>query len=103
MEVEGKVVIVTGASSGIGLATAKLLTQKGAKVVLVSRSRDKLEKISQQLPYSFVVPADMSKPEDIKRMVKQVQNHFGRIDILVNDAGQGYDTPARQPKKFLRP
>ncbi|HUD44426.1 MAG TPA: SDR family oxidoreductase [Patescibacteria group bacterium] len=96
MQIKDKVAIVTGASSGIGLATAKLLAQKGAKVALVSRSKDKLEKLSKGLPDSLVVVADMSKPEEIKSMVQEVKKHFGRIDILVNNAGQGYDAPIEQ-------
>jgi NAD(P)-dependent dehydrogenase (short-subunit alcohol dehydrogenase family) len=91
MEVKAKVAIVTGASSGIGLATAKLLSAKGAKVALVSRSKEKLEQLSKEIPNSIAVPADMSKAFEIKRMVKQVAEHFGRIDILVNNAGIGYD------------
>lgn len=93
MKIQNSVVIVTGASSGIGLATAKLLTQQGANVALVSRSKEKLEAISKKLPNSFVVTADMTKPEEIKNMVKKVHDHFGRIDILINNAGQGYDAP----------
>ena len=93
MDIKDKVVIVTGASSGIGLATARLLTQKGAKVALVSRSKDKLEAISKKLPNSLVIPADMTKESDIKRMVKNTEKHFGVIDILINNAGQGYDAP----------
>lgn len=93
MDVKGKVAIVTGASGGIGLATAKLLSSKGAKLALVARSKGKLEKLAEELPDSIVVVADISKVDDVAGMVKQVYKHFGRIDILVNNAGQGYDSP----------
>jgi short-subunit dehydrogenase len=91
MKIKDSVGIVTGASSGIGLATALILSNKGAKVALVSRSREKLEKLSSEIPNSLPVPADMAKAFEIKRMVKEVVNHFGRIDILINNAGVGYD------------
>jgi len=91
MEIKNKVVIVTGASKGIGLALARLLTEKGAKVALAARSKDKLEIISKELPDSFVAHADMTEEAEIKRMVGAVERHFGRIDILINNAGQGYD------------
>jgi short-subunit dehydrogenase len=91
--VSGKVVIVTGASSGIGLATARLLSGKGAKVVLVSRSREKLDELSRELPDSLAVPADMTRISEIKGMVEQTVVHFGRVDVLINSAGQGYDAP----------
>ncbi len=93
MNVKGKVAIVTGASGGIGLATAKLLSGKGAKLALVARSKDKLERLARELPDSIAVPADISKVEDVKRMIKQIYEHFGRINILVNNAGKGYDAP----------
>lgn len=93
MNIKDKIAIVTGASSGIGFATAKLLSKKGAKVALVSRSENKLKEISKDLPHSFVFRTDMSKEEDIIRMVKEVEKHFGTINILVNNAGVGYDAP----------
>jgi short-subunit dehydrogenase len=83
--------IVTGASSGIGLATARLLSKMGANVALVSRSKEKLEKLSAEIPNSFPISADMSKAFEIKRMVAEAANRFGKIDILVNNAGVGYD------------
>lgn len=70
MDVQDKVVIVTGASSGIGLATAKLLAENGAKVVIVSRSKEKLEKRSKELPFSIAFDADMTKIPEIKRVYK---------------------------------
>ena len=96
MNVRDKVVIVTGASSGIGLATAKLLVKRGAKVALVSRSMEKLEKISAELSNSIAIRADMTKILEIKRMVDQTHEHFGRVDILINNAGQGYDAPVEK-------
>jgi short-subunit dehydrogenase len=96
MDVKGKVAIVTGASGGIGLATAKLLSSKGAKLVLVARSKDKLEKLAKELPNTVAVPADISKVDEVKNMVKQAYQHFDRIDILVNNAGQGYDVPVEK-------
>ena len=93
MDVNNKIVVVTGASSGIGLATTKLLTKRGAKLALVSRSKEKLEALSKELPESIAIPADMTKPNEIKRMVEQTMDHFGRIDILVNNAGVISNTP----------
>jgi short-subunit dehydrogenase len=96
MGVRNKIVIITGASSGIGLATAKLLAEKGAKLALVSRSKEKLEEFSRELSDSLAVPADMTKVSEIKRMVEQTEEHFGRIDVLINCAGQGYDAPVEK-------
>jgi short-subunit dehydrogenase len=93
MDVENKVAIVTGASSGTGLATARLLSQRGAKLALVARSRDRLEELARELPDSLVDPADMTKADEVEAMVERAQEHFGRIDILINNAGRGYDAP----------
>jgi NADP-dependent 3-hydroxy acid dehydrogenase YdfG len=96
MNIKDKTAIVTGASSGIGLSTAQLLSKTGAKVALVSRSKEKLEKISKDMPNSTAVAADMSKVFEIKRMVKEVTDRLGKIDILVNNAGVGYDALAEK-------
>jgi short-subunit dehydrogenase len=93
LDVKSKVAIVTGASSGIGLETAKLLSKKGAKLALVARSKEKLERLTKELPDSIAVVADLSMVEDVKNMVALIYQHFGRIDILVNNAGKGYDAP----------
>jgi NAD(P)-dependent dehydrogenase (short-subunit alcohol dehydrogenase family) len=93
MNIADRVVIVTGASSGIGLATARLLAEHGAKVALAARSRDKLNRLSMELPDSFAILTDMRSPEDIRNMVAKVLGHFGRIDVLINCAGRGYDAP----------
>ncbi|MGA2911684.1 MAG: SDR family oxidoreductase [Candidatus Levyibacteriota bacterium] len=96
MNIQGKVAIVTGASSGIGLATAQLLSKNGAKVALAARSLSKLQKISKQLQDSLVIQTDMSNEKQIKAMVAKAFKHFGRIDILVNNAGRGYDASVQE-------
>ena len=87
---EGKVAIVTGASSGIGLATATLLAKYKAKVVLAARSEDKLNEICKNLSqYAEVisVKTDVSVESDCRNLIEQTVKRFGRIDILINNAG----------------
>ena len=93
MQIKDKFAIVTGASGGIGLAVARLLAQGGATVVLAARSADKLKQLEREIPGSFAVPTDMRKQEDIRQLVQQTEQKFGRIDILINNAGQGLLSP----------
>ena len=84
----GKVVIITGASSGIGEAAARLLSQHGCKLTLAARSVDKMKALVAELPAECLVfRADMTSPSDIEEMVGRTQAHFGRIDILLANAG----------------
>jgi short-subunit dehydrogenase len=96
MEISGKVAVVTGASQGIGLATAKLLAEKGAKVVLAARSRDLLEKLEKEIPNSFAMVMDMRNHEHIKSLIDKTIEKFGRVDILINNAGQGMYGPVEK-------
>ncbi|MBR7156876.1 MAG: SDR family oxidoreductase [Bacteroidales bacterium] len=95
---KGKVAIVTGASSGIGLATVKEFASQGASVVLAARNTSKLESVVEELNGKYgadangksrfiAVTADVSKEEDCKNLVAKSVDHFGKIDILVNNAG----------------
>jgi short-subunit dehydrogenase len=93
MDVDGKVVIVTGASSGIGKATAQLLARRGARVVLAARSIAAMRKIAGKMPDSLVVGVDLRRRNDVRRMVRETLARYGRIDVLVNNAGQGMIAP----------
>ena len=84
----GKVAIVTGASSGIGRAVVSLFAARGVKQVLTARSADKLAALAKQLdPDTLVVPADMTKPDDVARIVERAMGKYGRVDILLANAG----------------
>jgi NAD(P)-dependent dehydrogenase (short-subunit alcohol dehydrogenase family) len=93
MELQGTVVIVTGASSGIGAATARACAREGARVVLAARRTDRLEALASELPDAFVVTTDMRVPEQVRRLVQAAVDRYGRVDVLVNDAGQGLHVP----------
>lgn len=86
-----KVVLVTGASSGIGKATALRFAKAGAHLVIAARSEDKLKECAQQIAALgakvLVVQADVSKKEDCQRLIEQTIVHFGQLDVLVNNAG----------------
>ncbi len=85
-----KVIIITGASSGIGKACAEVFAKAGSKVVISARQQDKLLKTVVELEkYSEVlsVTADVSKEEDCKRLIEEAVKRFGRIDVLINNAG----------------
>lgn len=91
MTLKNKVLIITGASSGIGEATAKKLSQDGAKVVLMARSEDKLKTLKQDIENNngeaLVVSGDVTKSDDFKNAVQQTVDKFGKVDGLINNAG----------------
>ena len=88
VSLSGKVVIITGASSGIGEACAQLLAQQGCKLTLAARSLDKLEALAAELDTDcLAIHADMTEPEDISNMVERTLAHFGRIDVMLANAG----------------
>jgi NAD(P)-dependent dehydrogenase (short-subunit alcohol dehydrogenase family) len=93
MEIQEKVVIITGASTGIGLAAARLFTQRGAKVAMVARSVNILERLASELPGSLAVPADLSDVEHVPQVIDAIYEHYGRVDVLINNAGRAFHTP----------
>jgi len=93
MKIQDKVVIITGASKGIGLAAARLFAQKGARIALVARSAEILHNLESELPDSYAVPADLSDIENIPLVIGKIFAHFGRIDVLINNAGRAFHTP----------
>lgn len=90
---DGQVVIITGASSGIGRATALAFAREGATTILASRSGEKLEAVAEEIrgcnPRVRVLPTNVGSQEQVEAMVKAVVAQFGKIDVLVNNAGRG--------------
>ena len=91
MTVQDKVIVITGASSGIGEASAKLLAKNGAKVVLGARRENRLQAIVQDIQdaggqASYRV-TDVTKPEEVQALVDQAQHDFGGLDVIFNNAG----------------
>lgn len=90
MELKGKIVLITGASSGIGAWTAQTAAAKGAVPILTARSIEKLEVAAVSMtPSPAVYTMDVTKDEDVSRGISAVMEKYGRIDILVNNAGFG--------------
>lgn len=91
MDLQNKVVLITGASSGIGEAAALKLSREGARVVLCARSEDELNKLKDKIENdggkALVVKTDVTKPDDFKNAVKQAVDTFGTVDVLINNAG----------------
>lgn len=92
---EDKVVVITGASSGIGRELALAFAQRGSKVVLVARREEQLEHVRKEIePYAaavLIIPADLTDDAQIKTLVQTVLNAFGQIDVLINNAGIAYN------------
>ena len=93
-DLTGKVVLITGASGGIGAATAWAFDREGARVALAARRKDILEELAKSLKASLVLSTDMHDMEAAVKMVQDTVDHFGRIDILINNAASIIVTPA---------
>ncbi|WLT02333.1 SDR family oxidoreductase [Snodgrassella alvi] len=91
MSVQNKVVIITGASSGIGAATARLLARNGAKVVLAARREQQLQLLQQEITQSggqaIYQVTDVRQPEQLQTLVDLAQKHFQGVDVIFNNAG----------------
>ncbi len=95
MDTSHKVIAITGASSGIGEATARLLASRGAALVLGARRTDRLDRIAGELEGSEVitVATDVTRRDDLDRLVRTAVDRFGRLDVLVSNAGISYLGP----------
>ena len=96
-----QVVVITGASTGIGLATARAFADHGAQVALVARNAQRLDLLATELASQFpnrilAVPCDVTNRAQVDQLLSQVTQRFGRIDILVNNAGIGLIAPFEQ-------
>lgn len=111
MELQGKVVIVTGASAGIGRATALLLGRRKASVVLVARRKDRIEAVAKEIEAAggkaLAIAADVSDEDAVNAVTAQTLERFGRIDVLICNAGTGLlasvaETTPEQLKRVMR-
>ena len=97
MTLSGKTAIITGASSGIGEATARLLVEKGCNVVLSARRADRLDGLAADLgEKALAVPTDVTDPAACETLVTRTVERFGNVDILVNNAGLGLYGPIHE-------
>jgi short-subunit dehydrogenase len=92
MQIKGNVVLITGASQGIGAACADAFRRRGARLALVARTREKLERVAG--PDGLSLPGDVTDAEFRRRAVAETLARYGRIDILINNAGIGLFAPA---------
>ncbi len=90
-KLKNQVIVITGATSGIGLVTARMAAKRGARLVLAARSQDALQQLTSEIEQgggrAIHVVADVGKPEDVHEIVQAVQGAFGGFDTWVNDAG----------------
>ena len=101
-KLEGKVAVITGGNSGIGLATAHLFHEHGAKVVIVGRNTDSLAEAKAAVGNgTLAIQGDVSSVADLDRVYEEVQNHHGRIDVLFANAGIAKYAPAENTSEDL--
>ena len=99
--IQGKVVVITGASSGLGQATARLLSVQGATVVMGARRIDRLQALAQELAgrrKALAVATDVTQRDQVKRLVEATVQAYGRIDVMINNAGLMPHSPLERLK-----
>tara|TARA_R110000850_G_scaffold189247_10_gene315126 strand:- start:25602 stop:26348 length:747 start_codon:yes stop_codon:yes gene_type:complete len=94
MRLSGKTALITGGTSGIGLATARRFVQEGAKVAVTGRDESKFEDVAKILGDSaLIIKAEVRSQADMKKMSGQIKEHFGGLDIYFGNAGRALDSP----------
>jgi len=93
---DGMVALVTGASSGLGARFARVLSAAGARVAVAARREDRLTALVKELDGALPVVVDLARPGEADRLVDEVNAHFGRLDVLVNNAGVSRPKPAME-------
>jgi short-subunit dehydrogenase len=96
MKIDNSVVIITGASSGIGAATARAAAAAGARVVFAARREDRISALADELDGAIAVRCDVTDQEQVAALVQVALDAFGRVDVLVNNAGQGLQATTEQ-------
>jgi NADP-dependent 3-hydroxy acid dehydrogenase YdfG len=100
--IEGKVVVITGASSGLGEATARLLSAQGARVVLGARRAERIQSLAKELTgrggKALAITTDVTRYDQVKRLVDAAVETFGRIDVMINNAGLMPQSPLERLK-----
>lgn len=89
MNIDGAVVLITGASSGIGAATARAASRDGARLVLAARREERIAQLADELGDAVAVRCDVTDADQVAKAVQTASEAFGRVDVLVNNAGQG--------------
>lgn len=101
-KLDGKVALITGGTTGIGLGTAKLFQDEGAQVIITGRSGGTLDEARHQLkPGAAVIQSDTSKLADIDRLIEEVRRRFSRIDVLFANAGVAKFTPIEEVSEAM--
>ncbi|HUC61917.1 MAG TPA: SDR family oxidoreductase [Alphaproteobacteria bacterium] len=100
--IQGKIAVITGASSGLGEATARHLAAEGASVVLGARRRERIEALAREIEArggkALALATDVTRPDEVKRLVDAAVERFGRIDVMINNAGLMPHSPLERLK-----
>jgi len=96
MDIKDSVIVITGASSGIGAATARAASRAGARLVLAARREDRIAELAGELDSAIAVRCDVTDAAQVDSLVRAALDEYGRIDVLVNNAGQGLQAMTEQ-------
>jgi uncharacterized oxidoreductase len=90
MNITDKTVLITGGGSGIGFETAKLLSTKGNKIIIIGRTESKLKAAATALPNTIAIRCDINSEEDVKNLIAQVSGQHPELSVLINNAGRAF-------------